>query len=370
MNPVILASLAAMLFGAAAPAGKALLQSFGPFQLAGLLYLGAALAVAPGLVAGWRTGREAAPGPLKWHFTAASFWKLTGALVAGGIIAPVLLMVALRTASAASVSIWLALEAPLTAVLAWLLFREHIGKLGAISIAGTSIAALILASGGGASGPQAATLAACACLGWALDNNLTSVVDGVSPAQITFWKGLVAGAINLTLGLILEGPLGAGQSGSVSLNVTMALVIGALAYGLSLILYIKSSQRLGAARSQMIFASAPFWGIAWSFAALHEQISEVQGGAAALLLVSLGLMIWEKHVHWHTHPALAHAHEHSHDDGHHDHTHEGDLTGQLYNSKHTHFHVHERLVHSHPHWPDLHHRHSHDDEMESASDER
>jgi drug/metabolite transporter (DMT)-like permease len=109
---------------------------------------------------------------------------------------------------------------------------------------------------------------ACAC--WGLDNNLTALIDGFTPAQCTLVKGLVAGAFNFGLGLRFGG-----GPPSATL-VAGALVVGAFGYGLSLVLYIAGAQQLGAARSQMIFSTAPFWGVAISWALLSEPMFRVR----------------------------------------------------------------------------------------------
>jgi hypothetical protein len=190
---------------------------------------------------------------------------------------------------------------------------------------------------------------ALACLCWGFDNHLTALVDEITPAQTTFWKGLVAGAVNLSLGLAVA-PWTAG-GGAIGL----ALLIGALAYGVSIMLYIGSAQGLGATRAQMIFASAPFFGLALAATVLGEGLTAAQIGAALLLVVSLAVLFREQHDHDHVHEALEHTHSHRHDDGHHDHTHEGLRPDH----RHTHAHVHRPIRHVHPHWPDLHHRHPH-----------
>ena len=120
-HPVLLAFISAALFGAATPASKSLLADLSPFQLAGLLYLGAALGVAPiaGLRQVWR---------MPWRLNPANRWRLWGAVLAGGVAGPVLLLAGLKVASAASVSLWLNLELVATAVLGHWFFRDHLTR--------------------------------------------------------------------------------------------------------------------------------------------------------------------------------------------------------------------------------------------------
>ncbi len=340
---ILLALLAAATFGAATPAGKFLLGDFSVWQLAGLLYLGAALGVVPLVV---REGRFRWPGDMD----RSTRLRLSGAVVLGGIVAPVLLLLALRSAPAVSVSMWLNLELAATALLGVACFQDHLTRTGWTVVAGSLAAAVILASAEGIAGARAGGLVALACLGWALDNQLTALIDGISPAQTTFWKGLVAGSVNLTLGVSF-----AAYSASWSVTAA-AIAVGALAYGASLVLYITAGQGLGATRNQVIFSSSPFFGVLYAALFLGEPISVSQWSAAALLAFSLVLLAWEQHVHPHRHAAVTHHHAHRHDDGHHGHVHAGTPASL----RHSHEHEHEAVTHLHSHWPDLHHRHGHD----------
>ena len=351
-RPVLIAILAALLFGAASPAGKFLLGSFSPFQLAGLLYLGAAAGLLlPLLARGKQTN-------LPWLMAKKSFLRLAGAIAFGGIIAPVCLLFSLALASATSVSIWLTLESIFTAVLAIVFFKEHLGVKGWGSVLGCTAASVLLSLNAGTSGLQAGLLAALACLGWAIDNNLTALIDGMTPQEIAFWKGAVAGVVNLTIGLCLT------PFHPTAPAVFWGLAVGALSYGVSLVLYISAAQTLGAMRSQLIFATAPWWGVALSILCLHESASPQQIVAALIFAGSIALLFLEQHSHGHRHEQLAHIHMHSHDDHHHNHVHE-DLPAAV---RHSHWHQHEALSHSHHHWPDLHHRHEHAQDYEHAHD--
>jgi drug/metabolite transporter (DMT)-like permease len=332
--------LSAALFGASAPAGKAVVTSFSPFQLAGLLYLGASLGSLP-LVLRQHKGK-------RFGVPKSSRAKLLGALICGGCAAPAY-MFALSLAPASTVSMYLCLESPFTAVLAALIFKEHLGKLGVIGVIGTTAAALLLSAGAGTAGWIAAAAAATACLLWSLDNNLTAVIDGISPVQFTFWKGLMAGGVNFALGCVMQ-PLHASPTTLLS-----AIIIGVLCYGVSITCYIAAAQKLGATRSQSIFASAPFWGIGIAALTLGERLTSVQLVAAAMLVASIAVLLRDRHEHAHAHEIMSHTHEHGHDDGHHNHKHEG----QPASLRHSHWHDHEPVEHSHPHLPDLHHRHSH-----------
>lgn len=340
-RPVAWCLLSAALFAASTPASKLLLEaSMGPLTLAGLLYLGAAVATFP---SAWWAGRSTR------HRDPANLRRLLGAVVFGGILGPVALLVGLQAAPSGSVSLWLNLETTATALLAWAVFKEHLEGRAWIANGLVVVAGVLLVAPGGLSMAPAALLVLLACVCWGLDNSFSALIDGYTPAQTTFVKGLVAGAVNLGLGLTLE-------SFSVSpLQVVTALGVGALAYGASIVLYIKGAQQLGAARSQMIFASSPFMGLGLAWAVLGEPVLLAQVVAAGTMGVALALLLTGRHGHAHGHLALEHTHVHRHDDGHHAHTHP-DVPEDAW---HTHAHVHEPLEHDHPHLPDLHHRHSH-----------
>ena len=340
-GPVLWCLAAAALFGASTPASKLLLDdALGPFTLAGLLYLGAGLATLPFALRGGSAARRRDPANLR---------RLLGAVLFGGVLGPVALLAGLKLAPAASVSLWLNLETPATALLAWVFFRENLGARAWAANALVVAAGVALAAPAGFSLAPAALLVAVAAVCWGLDNNFTAVIDGWTPAQTTAVKGLVAGAVNLGLGVAVEGGL---PSAPVVIG---ALGVGALAYGASIVLYIRGAQQLGATRSQMIFSTAPFLGVAVAWGLLGEPVQAAQLGAAALLVGALALLLTDKHGHVHRHSALTHTHAHRHDDGHHDHVHPG-LPVEAW---HTHEHAHGAVEHTHPHQPDLHHRHRH-----------
>ncbi len=135
----------AFLFGAATPASKALLAGTQAQALAGLLYLGAAFGVLP-LVIRERTFRW------PWRAGRRTFLLLTGAIVLGGILGPLLLLLGLRAASSGSVSLWLNLEFVATVILGHFVFREHLTPRGWIAAGGTLIAVVLLAGGEGGGG--------------------------------------------------------------------------------------------------------------------------------------------------------------------------------------------------------------------------
>jgi drug/metabolite transporter (DMT)-like permease len=339
-RPALSCLVAAALFGASTPASKILLGAADPLSLSGLLYLGAAMAVGPvSIRSRWPDG----------SLRSKNIVRLTGVVIFGGVLGPILLLMSLSRAPAASTALWLNLEPVATGILAWAFFRENLP--GRAWIAMTLIcggSALIAGSSRFEVGP-AAGLVALACLCWGIDNNLTALIDGLTPAQTTLVKGLTAGSINLGLGLWL------GRGPSSWIVVVSALSVGALGYGLSLVLYIGAAQQIGAARSQMIFSTASFWGVSFAWVLLSEPILWTQVVAGGVMLSALWLLHGTRHEHEHSHEAITHRHWHRHDDGHHEHIHPR-LPSWI---GHGHEHTHPVLTHTHPHHPDLQHRHGH-----------
>lgn len=340
--PVILiALLSALLFGSATPISKNLLSQLSSFQLAGLLYIGAAIGVIFIVV---RDKKFILP----WRMDRKNAMRLLGAVVFGGMLGPLALLAGLRLANASSVSMWLNLEMVATAILGHFIFKDHLTRTGWIAAGGILLSAVILTSGEGSAGILAGVLVTLACICWGIDNHLTALIDGITPAQSTFWKGLVAGTTNLIIGISIA-PL-IGSMGAV----IGGLILGVFAYGFSIVLYITAAQHLGATRSQLIFSSAPFWGILLSILILGEKFTWQLAVAILLFIASLVLLMREQHQHHHIHEEILHEHPHRHDDGHHDH-HVADTP----DGWHSHPHHHDFLEHAHPHLPDLHHRHSH-----------
>ena len=135
------------------------------------------------------------------------------------------------------------------------------------------------------------------------------------------------------------------------------MLVGFLAYGVSLALFVVALRHLGASRSGAYFSVAPFVGAAISVVFFVEPVTWQLGLASALMGVGVWLHLTEDHGHLHQHTALAHTHLHMHDE-HHQHAHlEAD--GAPTQGNHSHAHQHDPLEHSHAHFPDAHHRHQH-----------
>lgn len=331
---------AALLFGAAAPAAKVLLDGTDPWLLAGLLYAGAGI----GLLL-WRRARRApavrlAPGDWLW---------LAGAIAAGGVVAPVLLMAGLSAMPASGASLLLNAESVFTALIAWVVFRENVDRRVAAGMAVIAAGAVVLTWPGAGPGlgpvwPSLAVLGAC--LLWAVDNNLARRVSYADATWLAMVKGVVAGSVNLALALVARG-----EALPAPGVAAVAMLTGFAAYGVSLSLFVYGLRTLGTARTGAYFSVAPFFGAVLAVALLGEDITRQLLVAGALMAVGVWLHLTERHQHAHRHDTLEHAHPA--DTGDTKHAAVEPVAGDPL------AHRHPPARHEHPHYPDLHHRHRH-----------
>ncbi len=345
----LLALGAALLFGLSAPAAKLLVGGVDPWLLAGLLYLGSGVGLAvvrlvQRVLGGPSRETGIARGDLPW---------LLGAIVAGGIVGPVLLMFGLARGRASEAALLLNLEGVLTALIAWVVFREHFHTRIVAGMAAITVGALALAwnPGTGLGLEWSGLLVVAACLAWAIDNNLTRVVSAADPLHIAALKGLVAGTANVVIALAR------GVAWPSTEIVLGAAAVGLLGYGTSLVLFVLALRHLGTSRTGAYFSTAPFIGAVVAVLALGETVTPNLAIAAGLMAFGVWLHLTERHEHEHLHEAFEHEHAHRHDE-HHQHTHP---PGMVVTEPHTHRHAHAPLRHRHQHYPDLHHRHGHED---------
>lgn len=351
-----LALAAALLFGVSTPLAKILLSDMRPQLLAGLLYLGSGL----GLGSLWVLQRLLRKRHPEAPLTRSDVPWLAGAVAIGGIAAPLLLMLGLERTAASSAALLLNLEGVLTAVLAWLVFRENLSLRIAIGMTAICGGGVVLAWQGGPASPASPIwdgvlgplLIVGACLAWAIDNNLTQKISGTDPIQTAAIKGLVAGSVNFTVAAAT------GPSQTDLRLLAAALVLGLASYGLSLVCFLRALRRIGTARTSAYFSLAPFAGAVLAIAVWREPVTPLFFVAAALMCAGVWLHVTERHRHVHTHDPLVHAHGHVHDEHHRDGHHHGhDDPAPSDPLPHAHGHRHEPLVHTHAHYPDLHHRH-------------
>ncbi|CAM5183667.1 Drug/metabolite transporter (DMT)-like permease OS=Castellaniella defragrans OX=75697 GN=HNR28_003618 PE=4 SV=1 [Castellaniella defragrans] len=345
-SPAVCAALgAAVLFGLSTPVAKALLRGNSSVLLAGLLYLGSGVGL--GLVRLLRDHRWRIPA-----MTGSEWLWLLLAVSFGGVLGPVALMLGLTRTSASAASLLLNLEAVLTAVLAWVVFRENADRRVVAGMVFIVLGAVALALPGASGGPSfgvGSALVAAACMCWALDNNFTRKVSAADALFVAGFKGQVAGVVNVGAALWM----GVEWPRMSFIGLTMG--VGFPGYGVSLVLFVLALRGLGAARTSAYFSTAPFMGAAVAVLGWGEATSWVFWVGALLMAAGVWLHLTERHEHLHTHEPMTHTHRHVHD-AHHQHAHDFPWVGS---EPHTHAHTHASLTHTHPHYPDIHHRHRH-----------
>lgn len=331
----------ALLFGAGTPLAKLLLGDVSPWLLAGLLYLGSGLGLGV-----FRLVTRAS----RVRLDADARLPLAGAVAFGGVLGPVLLMVGLVGLPASAASLLLNAEGVFTAVLAWVVFRENVDRRVALGMLAIVAGAMVLSVPSGielgSPWPSLAVLGACLC--WGIDNNLTRAVSHADATWLAAVKGLVAGPVNLVIALVL----GARWPGAPAVGA--AMLVGLLAYGVSLTLFVVGLRQLGTARAGAYFSVAPFFGGLLAIV-LGEPVTWGLVVAASLMALGVWLHLTERHEHPHEHYAVSHEHAHVHDE-HHAHDHDHPVAPGV---RHSHAHDHEALAHVHEHYPDSHHRHDH-----------
>jgi drug/metabolite transporter (DMT)-like permease len=340
---VFYAITAAILFGASTPLSKALLGQATPWMLAGLLYLGSGLGLFL-IQSIKKSSTEATLHHTDW------LW-LGGAILAGGIVAPVLMMFGLSHTQSVIASLLLNLEGVFTALIAWFVFREHFDRRIAMGMGAITAGSVLLSWQGRPDfdGNWGFMAIIAACLGWAIDNNLTRKVSATDPMQIAILKGCVAGIVNIAIALVI------GDKFPNLLAIGSIGLVGFLGYGISLVLFVLALRHIGTSRTGAYFSMAPFVGAAIAIVFFKEPITTNLLFASGLMAIGVWLHLTEDHEHEHLHEEIVHEHSHTHDE-HHQHAHLGNISSL---KAHSHPHQHQTIQHKHPHYPDIHHRHSH-----------
>jgi len=270
------ALVSALLFGGSTPLSKALVSDIHPVLLAGILYLSSGLGLL--LLQLARHFLRAASRPTNPLGLTGSLW-LAAAILSGGVVAPILLMIGLTLTPGSTAALLLNLEGVLTALLAWLAFRETFAPRLALGMASIVCGGVVLSWQGQPTwtvlfGPA---LVVSACLAWAIDNNLTRKVAFGDPMKISIAKGLVAGSCNVCVAIIL----GASQ---VNLHaLTAASLVGFINYGISNVLFVLALRQLGAAGTAAYYSAAPFFGALIAIVLLGESVTTSLAIAAVLM---------------------------------------------------------------------------------------
>jgi drug/metabolite transporter (DMT)-like permease len=333
------ALLAALFFGASAPVSKLLLGDVPPVLMAAFLYLGSGTGIS--LI---KLYQRFSKNQKEAGIKRPDIGWLAGAIISGGILAPIILMISLKNTPASTASLLLNFEGVGTTLLALLFFHESISRRALMAIGAITLASIFLSTNFGSNWGMSlgAFGVLLACILWGLDNNLTRNISGKDPLTIVAWKGLVAGTFSLILGLAL------GQQLPALITILSILMLGFIAYGMSTMLFIYSMRGLGAARTSALYGTAPLAGVILSIIIFHDPITFLFVIAAILMVAGALLLANEEHAHFHIHMPVVHEHLHSHDEFH---------THSEEEGTHSHEHEHPRTEHEHGHMPDIHHRH-------------
>ena len=341
-SATLLAILAAALYAINIPLSKLLLEKVAPTMMAAFLYLGAGLGLwLYGLIA----GAKEAQAPL----TKAELPYTVGMVVLD-IAAPILLMLGLQRCGSANASLLNNFEIVATSLIAFFVFREQLSRRLSIAIGLVTLASIILSfEGAGAFRfdiGSAFVLGAACC--WGLENNCTRMLSSKSSVQITTIKGIFSGLGSLIVALTL------GEAVPGLIFIGAVLVLGFVAYGLSINFYIQAQAHLGAAKTSAYYSIAPFLGVFFGMALLGERPGVQFYIGLAVMITATVLMVKDtielQHTHEHSH---THTHEHRHGDRVHTHEH---------THVHTHTHVHgsEETLHDHNHADIPEHDHAHE----------
>ena len=340
----IYAILAAALYAINVPVSKKLLNYVEPTMMASFLYPGAGL----GLLIYGLFQTRISKGERKERLTKKEL-PYTVAMVVLDIAAPILLMLGITMTNSANVSLLNNFEIVATSIIALVIFKEIISKRLWFAIVLVTVASIVLSFEGVDSFTfnQGSLFVLGACLCWGFENNCTKMISNKSSVEIVVIKGTFSGLGSLVVALVV------GESFPAVKWLIGVLVLGFVAYGLSIHFYIMAQKDLGAAKTSAFYSVAPFLGVGFSMLLLGESPSPQFYIALTIMLIATVLMVKDtislQHTHEHSH---THTHEHSHGDIVHTHEH-----------THTHSHIHthdtSEEIHSHRHNAIKGHNHLH-----------
>lgn len=340
-----MAFLAAVLYGFSSPVSKILLAEIPATLMAALLYLGAGLGMLFVNLIRKNKGKKSMEAGIS-----KKDMPYTILMILLDIAAPVLLMIGLTMTTASNAALLNNFEIVATSLIALLVFKEAVGARLWIAIGLISISSIILTVKDFSSltFSVGSVFIVAACLSWGMENNCTRMLSLKDPLQIVVIKGFGSGLGALIISLVLK------EYSADLPSILLALLLGFVAYGLSIYFYIFAQRTLGAARTSAYYAAAPFVGVLLSWIFLREEITGSFLIALVVMIAGSYFAVTEKHRHTHLHTELIHEHKHNHEDLHHNHKHDAEVIGE-----HSHVHTHEAMEHKHAHTPDIHHHHSH-----------
>ena len=278
----IYAILATALYAINVPVSKKLLNYVEPTMMASFLYLGAGL----GLLIYGLFQTRISKGERKERLTKKEL-PYTVAMVVLDIAAPILLMLGITMTNSANVSLLNNFEIVATSIIALVIFKEIISKRLWFAIVLVTVASIVLSFEGVDSFTfnQGSLFVLGACLCWGFENNCTKMISNKSSVEIVVIKGTFSGLGSLVVALVV------GESFPAVKWLVCVMVLGFVAYGLSIHFYIMAQKELGAAKTSAYYAIAPFLGVAFSMLLLNERPGIQFYLALLIMIISTYLMI-------------------------------------------------------------------------------
>ena len=340
LKAIMFAFLAAVFYAINVPISKVLLQHVGPTTMAALLYLGAGIGI--GMISLFnKKDREKAE-----SLTKAELPYIVGMIVLD-IAAPIFLMLGISYGSSANASLLGNFEIVATTVIALILFKEAVTKRLWVAIGLITLSSILLSFEGTDSFhfSYGSLLVIMATVCWGLENNCTRELSSKSTYQIVMLKGLCSGLGALVIALIKrESFPGIGY-------IAIALALGFVAYGLSIFMYVRAQNVLGAAKTSAYYAVNPLIGALLAFVFLSESLSWMYVIALIVMVIGSALVVVDTFIRQHDHE---HQHTFTHSHGGSTHTH---------TVRHSHVHKHYLTEEKHRH------RHS-IEELECLAEEK
>lgn len=258
---IFMAILAATLYALNSPVSKLLLSRIPSTMMAALLYLGAGIGMLAIRIIQRRMGVAAKEAPLS-----RSDLPYTIGMVLLDIAAPICLMIGLTMTTAANASLLNNFEIVATSIIALCVFRESISKRLWAAIALVTLSSMILSveDAGSFQFSFGSLFVLLACVCWGFENNCTRMLSGKDPLEIVVIKGFGSGIGSLCIALAI------GERLPDAMPLLCALLLGFVAYGLSIYFYIRAQRTLGAAKTSTYYAVAPFIGAGLSLLIFRE----------------------------------------------------------------------------------------------------
>ena len=326
LKAIMFAFLAAVFYAINVPISKVLLQHVGPTTMAALLYLGAGIGI--GMMSLFnKKDREKAE-----SLTKAELPYIVGMIVLD-IAAPIFLMLGISYGSSANASLLGNFEIVATTVIALILFKEAVTKRLWVAIGLITLSSILLSFEGTDSFhfSYGSLLVIMATVCWGLENNCTRELSSKSTYQIVMLKGLCSGLGALVIALIKrESFPGIGY-------IAIALALGFVAYGLSIFMYVRAQNVLGAAKTSAYYAVNPLIGALLAFVFLSESLSWMYVIALIVMVIGSALVVVDTFIRQHDHEHQ-HAFTHTHGGSTHTHT-----------VRHSHVHKHYLTEEKHRH---------------------